>query len=114
MKTIAMAAGAAAMLLTAGAADAASKHHKKHHHRGHAATMSYASPPQPIPYAQLDSYLAASPRQRASRDWWAGSAMASTGTSANAAASTPSSTGAISNDTTTGASRSSRFLTDSE
>lgn len=32
--------------------------------------QSYASPPRPIPYSQLDAYLRASPRERASRDWW--------------------------------------------
>ena len=48
------------------------------------------SPKQPIPYAQLDAYLKASPKERASKDWWSGSAStgASTDTSATAPATT--------------------------
>lgn len=49
-------------------------------------------PKQPIPYAQLDAYLKASPKTRASKDWWAGSAMASTGMPADASATAPSMT----------------------
>ncbi|MDB5477281.1 MAG: hypothetical protein JWP49_2792 [Phenylobacterium sp.] len=98
MKTILLAAGAAALALSATAADA--KHSKKHAMGG-----SAASPSQPIPYAQLDAYLKASPSKRASNDWWSGSA--STGVSANASttgASTPSATAG--GDTTAGASGS--------
>jgi hypothetical protein len=40
-------------------------------------------PSRPIPYSQMRAYMRASPRVRASRDWWAG-ANAQTGTSANA------------------------------
>jgi len=81
MKIIALAAGAAAVLLTAGVADAGSKSHK-------ASGAAVASPSQPIPYAVLDEYIAASPKERASRDWWSGQNMAaSTGTSANTATS---------------------------
>jgi molybdate transport system ATP-binding protein len=83
MKIIVMAAGAAALVLTAGVADAAPRH------RGHSAGgAALATPPQPIPYTQLDAYLAASPQKRASNDWWSGTAFAQTGTSANAAATT--------------------------
>jgi hypothetical protein len=83
MKMIVLAAGAAAMALTAGTAMAATKRHSS------AAVAS--GPPQPIPYTQLDAYLKASPKQRMARNWWAGSDMAagaSTGTTANTAAST--------------------------
>ena len=45
------------------------------------------SPKQPIPYSQLDAYLKASPKTRASKDWWSGSA--STGTSADTSATLP-------------------------
>ncbi|MDB5456788.1 MAG: hypothetical protein JWP92_2373 [Caulobacter sp.] len=48
-----------------------------------------ASPKQPIPYSQLNAYLKASPKQRATKDWWSGSASASTGMSADTAASVP-------------------------
>lgn len=44
------------------------------------------SPKQPIPYSQLDAYAKASPKVRASKDWWAGQAQTglSTDTSATA------------------------------
>jgi hypothetical protein len=50
------------------------------HHSG-----TYASPNQPIPYSQLDSYLKASPSQRASMDT---TGAANTGTPANTSATT--------------------------
>jgi hypothetical protein len=74
MKTILLAAGAIALALTAGQALGA-KHHKS--------TAATAEPKQPIPYAELDAYLKASPKQRARKDWWA---QASIGASANASA----------------------------
>jgi hypothetical protein len=43
-------------------------------------------PKQPIPYSQLDPYLKASPKARATKDWWAGSAE--TGMSTDTAATT--------------------------
>ena len=54
-------AGAAIAALAAGGASAAT-HHKKMHHKMHksddmAASSKYAAPDQPIPYAQLDSYM---------------------------------------------------------
>ena len=80
MKTILLAACTAAAILAAGSALAVTKHH---------ATGSAVAPPkQPIPYAELNAYLKASPAQRAHKDWWSGQ-MASTGSQANASASTP-------------------------
>jgi hypothetical protein len=51
-----------------------------------ASRSAYAvtSPKKPIPYSQLNTYLKASPKLRASTDWWADSA--STGSAANTAA----------------------------
>jgi hypothetical protein len=88
MKTVLLAAGALAVTLSAGQA-LANTHHK---HKGGAASI--AGPKQPIPYAELDSYLKASPAQRAKKDWWAGESVASNGaattsTGANASATTP-------------------------
>ena len=49
-----------------------------------------ASPKQPIPYSQLSTYLKASPKQQATKDWSAAAAMgAGVNTSATTAA-TPS------------------------
>jgi hypothetical protein len=56
-------------------------------------SSAYASPPRPIPHSQLDAYLRASPRERATRDWWAdqpaatAAAQTATSTAANAQAS---------------------------
>lgn len=49
-------------------------------------------PKQPIPYSQLDAYDKASPKARASKDWWAGSASASTGMSTDTSATLPPAT----------------------
>jgi hypothetical protein len=96
MKTVLLAAGAAAVALTAGQALAHGKHHKD-------AMASIAGPRQPIPYAELDPYLKASPAQRAKKDWWAG-----TGYASNSAASTGANASATtSSETTPGASSSS-------
>lgn len=46
-------------------------------------------PKQPIPYSQLDAYMKASPKARASKDWWAGSASAATGMSTDTSATAP-------------------------
>jgi hypothetical protein len=94
MKTVLLAAGAAALALSAGQA-LANTHSK--HHKG--AATSAAGPTQPIPYAQLDAYLKASPSQRAKKDWWSGQpALASSSgaatSGANASATTPSSSSA--------------------
>lgn len=86
MKIILLAAGAAALSLIGGSAFAAGKHHKSY------TSAAYAEPKQPIPYAQLDAYMKASPTQRAQNDWWSGQTMASgasTGSTANTAARAP-------------------------
>ncbi len=51
------------------------------------ASAAVASPKQPIPYGQLEAYSKASPKQRATKDWWAGEAMV--GTSADTSATLP-------------------------
>lgn len=76
MKTIVLAAGAAALALTAGSALAA---------KPGAKGASVMGPSQPIPYSQLDAYMKASPKQRASKDW---SSEASTGASTDTSATT--------------------------
>jgi hypothetical protein len=63
MKTILFAAGAVAIAFTASQALA-----------------TPAGPKQPIPYSQLNAYLKASPKLRATKDW---SATAPTGASVN-------------------------------
>jgi hypothetical protein len=55
--------GAAITALVAGGASATI--HKSHHKSHMGSAEAYAAPSQPIPYAQLDSYLAAKPSQRA-------------------------------------------------
>ena len=73
-----LAVGVALAALVSGAATAAPQGK---------ASAAVAGPSQPIPYAQLDAYLKASPKQRASKDWWSGSA--STGMSADPSAPAP-------------------------
>jgi len=85
MSKILLAAGAAAMALSAGSSLAASKH--KSDKSAHAVV---SGPAQPIPYAQLDAYLKASPQERASRDWSGSATAATTGSTANASATAPS------------------------
>jgi len=77
MKILILAAGAAALALSAGSATAAAKHR--------AMGSAVAPPKQPIPYSQLDNYLKASPKTRASKDWWS---EASTGMAADTSATT--------------------------
>lgn len=77
MKILILAAGAAALALSAGSAGAAAKHR--------AMGAAVAPPKQPIPYSQLDNYLKASPKTRASKDWWS-EANASTGMAADTSA----------------------------
>lgn len=108
MKTVLLAAGAAALALSAGQALAKTTHK---HAKGEAAAT--AEPKQPIPYAQLDAYLKASPSQRAKKDWWSGEAAVasnasagSAGANASATAPTPS-TDAPASPTTPSASPSS-------
>ena len=81
MKTILLAAGAAAIALSAGLflAETAS------------AAPTAAGPKQPIPYAQLNAYMKASPKARGQKDWWSGqTASAETGAGANTSATAPS------------------------
>lgn len=73
-----LAAGAALSILAAGAPALAQT-----------STMTPASPKAPIPYSQLDAYLKASARVRASKDWWAGQPAASTGVAADTSATAP-------------------------
>jgi hypothetical protein len=81
MKNILLIAGAAAIGLTAGAAQAVT-----HHHYAHTANRgAYALPAHPIAYADLNAYMKATPRERASRDW---QTAAATGSSVNADAAT--------------------------
>ena len=74
--------GVAIAALTAGAASA----HKARHHARHGG-LTFAAPEQPIPYAELDHYLRASPAERRSI-----AAAASTGGAANASATTSDTT----------------------
>lgn len=75
-----LAAGAALAMLVAGGASAGT--HAK-------SSTASTSPKQPIPYAQLDAYLKASPKERASKDWWSGSASTGVSADTSATASTP-------------------------
>ena len=101
-----LAAGVALAVLVAGAASAAPQS------KGSTAA---ASPSQPIPYSQLDAYLKASPKTRASKDWWSGSASTgmSTDTSATSPAMTGSTSDTMSGSTSTSGSTSSSTTTDS-
>lgn len=78
-KTLA-ATAAVSMLVGGGSALAQSK------------SSATASPKQPIPYSQLDAYMRASPKARASKDWWAGSATAPTGMPTDTSATTSKTT----------------------
>ncbi|MBI1685330.1 hypothetical protein [Caulobacter hibisci] len=71
-------AGAALAMIASGAAVANPKIK---------AGAAIASPKQPIPYDQLDAYSKASPKLRASKDWWAG--QAATGAAADTSATLP-------------------------
>lgn len=77
-KTLA-ATAALSMLVGGGSALAQSK------------SSTTAGPKQPIPYSQLDAYMKASPKARASKDWWAGSPTAPTGMSTDTSATAPGS-----------------------
>jgi hypothetical protein len=81
MKTILLIAGAAAIGLTAGVAQAVTHHHSSRTtHAG-----AYALPAHPIAYTDLNAYMKATPRDRASRDW---QTAAATGSSVNTDAAT--------------------------
>ncbi|MBO9710802.1 MAG: hypothetical protein J7521_21585 [Caulobacter sp.] len=77
-----LAACVALASLAAGAATAAPQPRAK-------AGAAVAAPKAPIPYGQLDAYLKASPKQRASKDWWNGSAA--TGAATDTSATVPGS-----------------------
>jgi hypothetical protein len=70
-----------------GSTDAA-PHHAMHHrtHKASGERGAYAAPQQPIPYAQLDDYMKASPRQRMAME----QGSANTGSTADTAATSPS------------------------
>lgn len=55
-------------------------------------STAQTGPKQPIPYSQLDAYTKASPKLRASKDWWAGAPQAATGLSTDTAAAAPATT----------------------
>ncbi len=88
-KTLA-AAAAFSMLVAGGEALAAQKQ-----------SATALGPKEPIPYSQLNAYLKASPKTRASKDWWAGSSSASTGMSADTSATAPAPTAAMTSDPAT-------------
>jgi hypothetical protein len=54
-------AGAALALMSVAAAQAHVRHHYRHHQ---VAARDYAAPERPIPYAQVNRYLAGSPAER--------------------------------------------------
>lgn len=93
-KTLA-ATAAISMLVGGGSALAQSK------------SSATAGPKQPIPYSQLNAYMKASPKARASKDWWAGS-TAPTGMSTDTSATAPASTmsGSSMDSSSTGSSTS--------
>ncbi|MBV8683340.1 MAG: hypothetical protein JO111_10730 [Caulobacteraceae bacterium] len=77
------------------ASDTGAKAHAKHHahhkrmasNERHSRGGQYAAPAQPIPYAQLDQYMKASPKER-----MAMAQQANTGTSADVSATAPAAT----------------------
>ncbi|HEX5262372.1 MAG TPA: hypothetical protein VFW13_02530 [Phenylobacterium sp.] len=92
MKTFLLAAGAAALALSAGSVFAAPA-------KNGGATIK--GPKQPIPYAELNDYMKASPKTRMSKDWWSGQGAESTASAgANVSATTSSSTPSDASSTT--------------
>ena len=82
MKPTLLVASVAVAALAAGAASA--HHHRYHHARSHhVRSLAYAAPAQPVPYAEVDHYLRATPGERRSME------AANTGTSADTAAMAP-------------------------
>ncbi len=97
MKTLLLAASAAAIALSAGALAASQA----------SAAPTVAGPKQPIPYSQLNAYMKASPKARASKDWWSGQqASADTGAAANTSATAPAPTPSLPADTGSSATTS--------
>lgn len=93
MFTKTLLAGATFALISSGAVSGAAVANPKIK-----ASAAVASPKQPIPYGQLEAYSKASPKQRATKDWWAGEAA--TGAAADTSATLPPATmnGAMSGD----------------
>lgn len=63
-----------------------------------ARNQTMIGPKAPIPYGQLKAYSSASAKTRASKDWWNGSASASTGAAIDTSATAPMPTGTLSGD----------------
>ncbi|HXV01700.1 MAG TPA: hypothetical protein VG166_14500 [Caulobacteraceae bacterium] len=107
MITKLLVAGAAIAALSCGAATA----HARHHHHLRHSGLTYAAPPQPIPYAQLDSYLRGSSRERMAIGASTGVA-ADTSASAGTAYAPPSAPGAANPTTSVTASPNPNAPTD--
>jgi hypothetical protein len=84
-----LAAGAALSMLVVGGSALA---------QTSARTSATVGPAQPIPYSQLNAYLKASPKARASKDWSSADANASTGASVDTSATAPMASGTMSGD----------------
>lgn len=84
-----LAAGAALSMLVVGGSALA---------QTSARTSATTGPKEPIPYSQLNAYLKASPKARASKDWWSADASASTGASVDTSATAPMASGTMSGD----------------
>jgi hypothetical protein len=78
-----LAAGAALSMLVVGGSALA---------QTSARTSATTGPKEPIPYSQLNAYLKASPKARASKDWWSADASAATGASTDTSATAPMTT----------------------
>jgi hypothetical protein len=84
-----LAAGAALSMLVVGGSALA---------QTSARTSATIGPAQPIPYSQLNAYLKASPKVRASKDWSSAGASASTGASTDTSTTAPMASGTMSGD----------------
>ena len=84
-----LAAGAALSMLVVGGSALA---------QTSARTSATVGPAQPIPYSQLKAYSKASPKVRASKDWWSADASAQTGASVDTSATAPMTSGTMSGD----------------
>jgi molybdate transport system ATP-binding protein len=84
-----LAAGAALSMLVVGGSALA---------QTSARTSATTGPKEPIPYSQLNAYLKASPKARASKDWWSADASAATGASTDTSATAPMTSGTMSGD----------------
>ena len=93
MLTKTLLAGAALAMLASGLASGAAVANPKIK-----ASAAIAAPKQPIPYSQLDAYMKASPKQRASKDWWGGEAATGMSTDTSATMPPASMSGSMSGD----------------